>query len=70
MENLQESTQAPKKPGPKPKPKGPTNEELLARIEILEALLTEVATHAGQAAIVRKHNLKPYEYVQVNKYAS
>jgi hypothetical protein len=49
-----------KKPGPAPKPKLDT-EQLLARIDALEKVLIEVATHTGYSAILRKHGLEAYQ---------
>lgn len=48
-----------KKPGPAPKPKI-DSQVLLDRIDQLEAVLTEVATHTGYSAVLRKHKLEPY----------
>lgn len=49
-----------KKPGPAPKPKI-DSQKLLDRIEQLEAILIEVSTHTGYAAILRKHGLSAYK---------
>lgn len=47
-----------KKPGPKP---ATDNKELQERIDNLEAILIEVATHTGYSAILRKHGLSAYK---------
>ena len=49
-----------KKPGPAPKPKI-DSQKLLDRMDQLEAILIEVSTHTGYAAILRKHGLDMYK---------
>lgn len=49
-----------RKPGPAPKPKIDPK-DLQDRIEKLEAVLIEVATHTGYSAILRKHGLEAYQ---------
>ena len=49
-----------KKPGPAPKPKIEPK-GLQDRIEQLEAILIEVATHTGYSSVLRKHGLSSYK---------